>query len=70
MFEYGRIIIIGESIEEYPEKPIPWKPISWRQNHMILKELKSTIQVINSAKAKVSESGENDCQSLFCRCLN
>jgi cell division protein FtsL len=51
--EHGRIIIVGQSIDEYEAKPIPWKPKGWTQNRMYIKELKNMITILSPTSAKV-----------------
>ena len=53
MFEHGRVIIAGKSVESCAN-PIPWKKAGWLQDRMQIKELKSIINVINPTCAKVS----------------
>mmetsp|Transcript_26097 Transcript_26097/g.28462 ORF Transcript_26097/g.28462 Transcript_26097/m.28462 type:complete len:217 (-) Transcript_26097:152-802(-) len=52
MNEHGRIIISGKYIEEYPEKPIPFKKSGWLQDKMRIIELKNIINVINPKSAQ------------------
>jgi glutathione peroxidase-family protein len=52
--EHGRIIIVGQSIDEYEAKPIPWKPKGWTQNRMYIKELKNMITILSPTSAKVT----------------
>lgn len=56
MNEHGRIIISGKYIEEYPEKPIPFKKSGWLQDKMRIIELKNIINVINPKSAQVSHT--------------
>lgn len=61
MFAYGadcleekeRILIIGKSVTEYENKPIPFQPTGWFHDRMVIKELCTNIHVLSPTVAKV-----------------
>jgi hypothetical protein len=52
--EKERILIIGKSVNEYGDKPIPLQPIGWFHNRMEIKELCTNIHILSPTVAKVS----------------
>ncbi len=56
MFEHGQIIVLGKSVGDYTPKPVPFKKAGWMQDKMIMKELKSIINIRGPMSAQVSIS--------------
>jgi hypothetical protein len=53
LHEYGKILIIGKSIDDYPDKEVPFKPKGWFQDRMTVKEFKTITEVLSPTSAKV-----------------
>lgn len=52
--EHGKVIILGGSIDDYPEKTVPWKEVGWFHNKMKITEFKTIIEITSTTSAKVS----------------
>jgi hypothetical protein len=53
MQEHGKIVILGKSVDSYEPKPVPFKPVGWCHNRLVVKELEAIIEVSSPSTAKV-----------------
>lgn len=55
MQEYGKVVILGNSVEEkeYTTKEVPWRAEGWLHKRMSIKELEAIVEAISPTAAKV-----------------
>lgn len=56
MEEYGKVVILGKSAENYIAKDVPWKQVGWMHNRMYIKDLEAIVEAISPTAAKVISS--------------
>lgn len=54
--ECGKIIIVGKSIDSYSnssgEVRIPWKPVGWFHQRLVIKEFHLVMDIVSPTSAK------------------
>lgn len=52
--EHGKLLIIGKSIDSYPEKEVPFRTPGWFHDRMEVKQFRAITEVLTPTSAKVS----------------
>lgn len=53
LHEHGKLLIVGKSIEEYPDKKVPFREKGWFQDRMTVKMFKAITEILSPTSAKV-----------------
>lgn len=56
MQEHGKVVILGHSIEEYPDKPVPWKSCGWLHKRMKVQDMEAIVEALSPTAAQVSNT--------------
>ncbi len=61
MQEYGKVVILGKSVEEesYSAKSVPWKSTGWLHKRMRVQDMEAIVEALSPTTAQVSEQVTN-----------
>ncbi len=57
MQEYGKVVILGHSVEKHPdeskEKSVPWKSCGWLHKRMHVQDMEAVVEALSPNTAQV-----------------
>ena len=58
MQEYGKVVILGKSVEEeaYSTKSVPWKSTGWLHKRMRVQDMEAIVEALSPTTAQVSQT--------------
>jgi len=69
MQEYGKVVILGHSVEKHPdeskEKSVPWKSCGWLHKRMHVQDMEAVVEALSPNTAQVRHNKFFLCVLLF-----